>query len=164
VISILEATGRVLEKVLTHVLAGLLFAMILLDVALVALRYLFGVGFPWSGEVGILLLMSLCWLGLPLLWLKQGHILLDLFSGLASSRLSVIAAVALQLVFLVSIVALTVFAWQTMEQFSFIDMASLPVAQSVKFMPMIAGAILSVLAALCRLAEIASCPPQETAA
>ena len=146
--------GRLLDRLLSHLLGATLVTLITLDSTLVVLRYQFGVGVAWGGDVGILLLMALAWLGLPLLWLRAGHLAMDVVSGAVSPVLKRAAAISLQLAFGAASIALAIVGLETLEAFSFIDMPSLPVSQSIKIAPIVTGAVLGVAAAAVRLHEI----------
>jgi TRAP-type C4-dicarboxylate transport system permease small subunit len=146
--------SRRLDRVLSHLLGATLGTLIVLDSTLVVLRYVFGIGVAWGGDVGILLLMALAWLGLPLLWLRRGHIAMDVVSGRVSPVLMRAAAIALELSFGVASIALAIVGFETMEAFSFIDMPSLPMSQSIKIAPIVTGAVLGIAAAALRLCEI----------
>jgi TRAP-type C4-dicarboxylate transport system permease small subunit len=100
--------------------------------------------------------MALAWLGLPLLWLRRGHIAMDVVSSAVSPALKQAAAIALQLVFGAASIALAIVGVETMEAFSYIDMPSLPMSQSIKIAPIVTGAVLGVAAAALRLYEIAT--------
>jgi TRAP-type C4-dicarboxylate transport system permease small subunit len=150
----LAGVGRLLDRILSHLLGATLATLIVLDSTLVVLRYQFGIGVAWGGDVGILLLMALAWLGLPLLWLRGGHIAMDVVSGMVSSAFQRTAAIALQLAFGAASIALAIVGLETLEAFSFIDMPSLPMSQSIKIAPIATGAVLGVAAAALRLHEI----------
>jgi TRAP-type C4-dicarboxylate transport system permease small subunit len=148
--------GRLLDFVLTQLLGATLATLIVLDSTLVVLRYQFGIGVAWGGDVGILMLMALAWLGLPLLWLRRGHIAMDVVSGAVPPRLKRLAAIALQFLFGAASIALAIVGLETLEAFSVIDMPSLPLSQSIKIAPIVTGAVLGVVAAAVRLYEIAT--------
>src|SRR5260370_34359887 len=134
--------SRLLDRVLSHLLGATLATLIVLDSTLVVLRYVFGIGVAWGGDVGILLLMALAWLGLPLLWLRRGHIAMDVVSGRVSPTLKWAAAIALELSFGVASIALAIVGFETMEAFSFIDMPLLPMCQSIKIITFVNAAAL----------------------
>ena len=148
--------SRLLDHVLSHLMGATLATLIMLDSTLVVLRYQLGIGVAWGGDVGILLLMALAWLGLPLLWLRRGHIAMDVVSGAVTPALKQAAAIALQLLFGAASVALAIVGVEAMEAFSYIDMPSLPMSQSIKIAPIVTGAVLGVAAAALRLYEIAT--------
>jgi TRAP-type C4-dicarboxylate transport system permease small subunit len=148
--------ARLLDRLLSHLLGATLATLVVLDSTLVVLRYQFGIGVAWGGDVGILLLMALAWLGLPLLWLRCGHIAMDVVSGAVSPRLKRVAAVVLQVLFGAASIALAIVGFDAMEAFSFIDMPSLPMSQAIKIAPIVSGAVLGAAAAALRLCEIAA--------
>jgi TRAP-type C4-dicarboxylate transport system permease small subunit len=141
------------ERALTFIIAFCLLALVAIDATLVVLRYAFNSGVVWSGEVGVLLMMTLAWTGLPLLWLKGGHIAIDLFGHSISPDVRRGLGLVLDVTFGVLAVILIVFALRAANAYSFIDMAVLPVSAAVKFWPIVAGATLSVAAVVFRLAD-----------
>ena len=153
--TITARAGIILEAVLGHILAATLIGLVLMDATFVILRYAFGVGVSWGSDVGLLMLMVLAWLGLPLLWLKGGHIAIDVVSARSPAGLKRFAAMSLQLAFGVFAVAQAWVAVQSMEAFAFIDMPSLPISAAIKIAPILAGAGLSVIAVGLRLADMA---------
>ena len=75
-------------------------------------------------------------------------------SPAVSPALTRAAAIALHLSFGAASIALAIVGLDTLEAFSFIDMPSLPVSQSIKIAPIVTGAVLGVVAAALRLHEI----------
>ena len=131
------------------VLASLV-ALIALEAAQVALRYGLSTGVPWGHDVGGLLLFSLAWLGLPLLWLQRGHLALAVPLPPRAARawdraLDVLAILAGG--------ALLYHLWQAAAAFRFIEMAALGVDASIRTWPLMAGTALWILAAALNLAE-----------
>lgn len=151
--TLVRLARRWFEIALTALVAFCLVALVAMDATLVVLRYVFNTGVAWSGEVGVLLLMTLAWIGLPLIWLKGGHIAIDLFGRAAPPRTRRLAGIALDVGFGVLAVILTIVATRAADAFSFIDMAVLPLSGDVKFWPIIAGGALAVVAVLFRLVD-----------
>jgi TRAP-type C4-dicarboxylate transport system permease small subunit len=141
------------EQALTFIIALCLLALVAMDSTLVVLRYGFNSGVAWSGEVGVLLMMTLAWTGLPLLWLKGGHIAIDLFGKAIPRATRRALSLMLDIAFGALAIILAVFAFRAAEAYSFIDMAVLPLSGDVKFWPVVAGAVLSVIAVLLRCAD-----------
>ena len=131
------------------VLASLV-ALVALEAAQVALRYGLSTGVPWGHDVGGLLLFSLAWLGLPLLWLQRGHLALTVPLPPRAARawdraLDVLAILAGG--------SLLYHLWQAAAAFRFIEMAALGVDASIRTWPLMAGTALWILAAALNLAE-----------
>ncbi|PRY95721.1 TRAP-type C4-dicarboxylate transport system permease small subunit [Hasllibacter halocynthiae] len=149
-----EAARRALEVALRAGVLAALVALIALEAAQVLLRYGFGAGLAWGRDVGGLLLFSLAWLGLPLLWLKRAHLSLSLWrlpAGVERLWDRAIDATALA-----AGAALLVFLLQAAAAFRFIDMAALGTDASIRTWPLIAGTCLWNLAALLNLVR----PPE----
>lgn len=140
--------------VLRMVLACLLTALILLEVVQVSLRYVFSDGLIWGRDVSTLLLFSIAWFGAPLCWLKASHIAVDLLPRLQAGRR--VLRFAIDLIALAFSLALLVFLGEAYRVFSFLELPSLGVAASVKFVPIIAGTALLTIAALLNMV----CGPQ----
>ncbi len=136
-------------RALQLVLATLLTALILLEVVQVLLRYFFAGGLVWGRDVSTLALFSIAWLGAPLAWLKAQHIAVDLWPGLKLGRRTLQSAI--NLVALIFCGVLLTFALQAYEAFSFIELPSLGVAASVKFLPILVGTVLLAVAAFLNL-------------
>jgi TRAP-type C4-dicarboxylate transport system permease small subunit len=140
---------RALSLSLRGALLASLVALIALEAAQVVLRYGFAGGLPWGRDVGGLLLFSLAWLGLPLLWLERSHLTLALW------RLSPGATRAwdrgLDALALAAGLALLWYLLEAAAAFRFIDMAALGTDASIRTWPLIAGTALWVLAALTNL-------------
>ncbi|QBF32585.1 TRAP transporter small permease [Thalassococcus sp. S3] len=150
--------GDKLARLRSFVSRGLLVAvtlalamLILLEVYQITLRYVLAQSLPWGRDVAGLLLFTLAWLGLPLLWLERSHLNVLLF------RMSAARARAwdrgLDAVACVAAIALSGYIWQAMESFRFIDMPTLGVSAEIRFYPLFAGSILFALAAALNLTE-----------
>jgi len=130
----------------------LLLALIGLEGAQVTLRYLFAEGVVWGRDVSTLLLLSLAWVGAPLLWLSHAHIAVDLLRR----RLRPPGDIAFdRLVNALMAVAAAVFVLMTIEairSFSVIELPALGVSAAVKFYPVLVGSCLMLLAAVVNLA------------
>ena len=131
------------------VLASLV-ALIALEAAQVALRYGLSTGVPWGHDVGGLLLFSLAWLGLPLLWLQRGHLAL---AAPLPPRAARAWDRALDVLAILAGGALLYHLWQAAAAFRFIEMAALGVDASIRTWPLMAGTALWILAAALNLAE-----------
>jgi TRAP-type C4-dicarboxylate transport system permease small subunit len=141
-----------IERVAEFGMGFALTALVVLEASLVVLRYGFATGVAWAGEVSVLLLMSIAWLGLPLLWLRGGHIAVDMLGarGVGWHRRLPI------LLDLVMVPICAVLIWATaraIEAFGFMDMAVLPVSQAIKLWPVMIGALGLALVLVVRIAE-----------
>ncbi len=140
---------RVLIRTLQLLMGGLLAALIGLEVVQVMLRYLLAGGIIWGRDVATLLLFTIAWLGAPLIWMQRGHLAVDLFPGaLAGAGAARGVGIALNLILLGGAGALIPVTLGAMQAFAFIDLPTLGTAASVKFIPMLAGTVLLMLAAL----------------
>lgn len=139
------AVKAVALKLSTATLAACLLALVTLDFLQVVLRYLFGAGWPWAGDLSIVLILMLAWVGAGHLWLLGGHIAVDLTAGYPAlfRRLQILfglAAVGGGLVLL----PMTV---ETMSAYGAIDLPALPLPASVKYFPIAVGTAYLVAAA-----------------
>ncbi len=122
-----------------------LIALVGIDFAQVVLRYGFGIGWPWAGDVSIILLLTLAWIGAGHLWLTRGHIAVDLIAP--ASRLGRVLWLGFDILVLVGGIVLLPMTLKTMQAYGFIDLPALPFSASVKYMPVAAGIAFVVLAA-----------------
>ena len=120
-------------------------ALVALDFWQVIQRYLLGVSWPWAGDVSIVLLLSLAWIGAGHLWLVRGHIAVDLLA--ANPRISRALAVVFDLAVLIGGAILLPLIFETMAAYSFIDLPTLPVSGSIKYAPVAVGTGFLCLAA-----------------
>lgn len=121
-------------------LALTLVGLIALETSQVVMRYVFLTGMAWGRDVITLMMFVIAWLGAPLLWLKAGHITLNLVQDGRFYRL--FGHTTQNLIMVVAAPALAIIGLQAMESFSFIDLPSLGTSAAVKFYPIVAGAIL----------------------
>jgi TRAP-type C4-dicarboxylate transport system permease small subunit len=147
----LDGLADILRRVSAVFMALCLVALVGIDFAQVVLRYGLGTGWPWAGDLSIVLLLSLAWIGAGHLWLVRGHIAVDLILG--DSRLGRTLALAFDLLVLVGGAVLLPMTVRTMQAYSFIDLPALPLPGSVKYMPVAAGIAFLVLAAALVLAQ-----------
>ncbi|GKX34115.1 MAG: hypothetical protein MnENMB40S_17330 [Rhizobiaceae bacterium MnEN-MB40S] len=137
-----------LTKALSIVLAALLLAMTLLEIVQVIMRYFAGSGFVWTGDVTVILMQSLAWIGAPALWLMRGHIAVELVSG--SGKPSLLAPV-IDTGIVIGGLALLYYGQDALAAFANIDIPSLGMTGDIKYYPMMAGAFLIVVAGLLNL-------------
>jgi len=149
-----DGIRRTLTAGLEIVLGIILIALISLEVAQVFLRYFLAEGLIWGRDVATLLLFCLAWIGAPLGWLNGNYIAVDLFAGNRSGRRR--AGILLNVVMAAFAIVLAVITLQAIEAFSLIELPSLGVSAAVKFVPIITGAALLVLASLLNLAAHAA--------
>ncbi len=145
----LARARRRFESVLQMMLACLLAGLIALEVMQVLLRYFLSGGLVWGRDVSTLMLFSIAWLGLPLGWLKGAHIAVDLLPRLQVGRWAL--RVLINLVALAFAFVLFVFTLRAYDAFTFIELPSLGVAASIKFVPIIVGTVLLFVAAALNL-------------
>lgn len=77
----------VFAKVCFYIIAILLGAITLLNVMQVVARYAFpSFVIYWSEDVTIMIVFWIMCLGTPALWLKHGHLTMDIFSSICKNR------------------------------------------------------------------------------
>ncbi|MBW8637858.1 TRAP transporter small permease subunit [Hoeflea sp. WL0058] len=140
-----------LTKTLSVMLAALLVAMTMLEIVQVIMRYFAGSGFVWTGDVTVILMQSLAWIGAPALWLMRGHIAVELISGSGKGRASALALVV-DAGIVAGGAALLYYGQDALAAFANIDIPSLGTTGDIKYYPMMAGALLLVIAGLLNLA------------
>ena len=140
--------GAALTAVSGALMALLLLALVTLDALQVALRYALGTGWPWAGDLAVILLLSLAWIGAGHLWLLGGHVAVDL---LDRPRLARALHAAFGLAVVVGGAVLLPLAVETMAVYGTIDLPALPVPASVKYAPVAVGTAYVVAAAMVRL-------------
>ena len=123
------------------IMGARLVALVSLDFLQVVLRYLLGDGFTWGGDVAVILLLTLAWLGAGHAWLARSHIAVELFALPPALRAALdVVAIAGALILAPQLVA-------TIDAFGFIDLPSLPVSASVKYWPVALGVAFVAIAA-----------------
>ena len=147
----LDVADRALRRGSAVAMGLCLATLVGLDAAQVALRYGLGRGWPWAGDVSVILLLTLAWLGAGHLWLARGHIAVDLVDGTGPAGRAL--AVAFDLVALIGGLVLLPMTVATMQAYSFIDLPVLPLPGSVKYAPVALGLAFVTLAAAIALAR-----------
>ena len=136
-------------------MGALLVTLVALDVAQVALRYVLGAGWPWAGDLAIVGLLTLAWLGAGHLWLRGAHIAVRLLPERAARAMDAAwAIVALALIGLA-----VPMAWGAVVLYAAIDLAALPLPMAAKFVPVLGGLVWLGAAVVLRAAS----PAAETA-
>ncbi|MCR9137746.1 MAG: TRAP transporter small permease subunit [Alphaproteobacteria bacterium] len=143
-----------LIKGLERVLGAVLAALISLEVVQVFLRYFLAEGLIWGRDVATLLLFCLAWFGASLGWLNGNHIAVDLFGSGRSGRQR--RGLVLNLLMMAFAIALSVMTIRAIEAFSLIELPSLGVPAAIKFVPIIIGTMLLILASILNLAADAA--------
>lgn len=141
--------GGALSAASGALMALLLLLLVALDVAQVAMRYLLGTGWPWAGDLAVILLLSLAWTGAGHLWLRDGHIGVSLVAG--HPRLAAALRAAFGLAVVVGGLALLPLALDAMAAYGVIDLPALPAPASIKYLPVAVGVAYAALAAALRL-------------
>ncbi len=126
-------------------MGAILAGLVALDVAQVVMRYGFGTGWPWAGDVAVIALLTLAWIGAGHLWLTRGHIAVDLIAP--DSRAGRALRLAFDVVALAGGLILLPMTARTMEAYGFIDLPVLPLPGSVKYLPVALGLGFVALAA-----------------
>ena len=129
-------------------MGAILVALVALAAAQVALRYALGAGWPWAGDLTIILLLTLAWLGAGHLWLRAAHVGVSLLPARAAAR----ADAAFALLALLAIGVALPMVWGAVRLGAAIDLPALPLPMSAKFVPVLGGLILLAAAILLRAA------------
>lgn len=146
---------RRLEQLLIAALAALLplllAALVAITLAQVGLRYLAGASLVWAEEAGIVLLILLAWVGLPLLWLRDQHIGIDLLPEYLGPRGRTGLFAVIDAATAIAAAALVWTAEGTVAVYWNLDLTALDLPAAVKYLPVQYGAGLLGVAALLRL-------------
>lgn len=134
----------ILVRVSAVLMGLLLITLVAIDFGQVVLRYGFGMGWPWAGDLSIILLLTLAWIGAGHLWLTRGHIAVDLIAEV--SRAGRALRVVFDLMVLLGGLILVPMTFRTMQAYGVIDLPALPLPASVKYMPVAVGMCFVVLA------------------
>lgn len=154
-----DRLGRGLAAASGALMALILLALVTLDALQVALRYLLGTGWPWAGDLAVILLLSLAWIGAGHLWLQGAHIAVDLLPDRPRLRAALDAGSSAAVV--AGGLALVPLTLETITVYGAIDLPALPLPASAKYAPVAVGATYAVAAAAIRL--MASRAPHERA-
>jgi TRAP-type transport system small permease protein len=136
---------------LSILLGMLVVALMLLDASQVILRYFFSRGVTWGGEVAIMMMLTLAWLGAALLWLMRAHIAVDVILGVIGTRMRRWLYAGLDLVVILAGAKLFFMALAASSVYGAIDLPALGTSAAVKFYPLIVGTGLIVLAGIINL-------------
>jgi len=137
--------------VLGALLPLLLAALVGVTLAQVGLRYLAGASLIWAEEAAIVLLILLAWVGVPLLWLRDQHIGIDLLPELLGPRGRRALLAGIDLLMAVGATALAITAEGTVAVYWSLDLTALDLPAAVKYLPVQWGAALLAVAAMLRL-------------
>ena len=148
----LERVRRACLRVSAGALGALLAALVALDFAQVLMRYALGRGWPWAGDVSIILLLSLAWLGAAHLWLDRGHIAVALVP--VGTGLHRVLSTLWSFAALAGAVALAPHLIDTISAYAMIDLPALALPASAKYLPVAAGLALLVAAAALDLVRL----------
>lgn len=148
----LEAIHGALVRASLWMMGLCLLALVSLDFWQVIQRYVLGVSWPWAGDVSIVLLLTLAWIGAGHLWLTRAHIAVDFLA--ARPHVSRALTILFDLIVLAGGAILMPLIYDTMVAYSVIDLPTLPVTGSIKYAPVAAGtAFLCVAAAIMLLSR-----------
>jgi len=141
-------------RIAVETLVGLsVIALTLLACVNVVLRYLFSTSLIWMEDASVLVLIWMVWIGAVLLWFQRGHLAIDFLPLALRSggrtrlrQLSELGAV-------VGCLALAYASMQSYRGFAGIEIMSLEMDSTVKFHPVVIGALGIFVAALMGLAQ-----------
>ncbi|MFN4099209.1 MAG: TRAP transporter small permease [Pararhodobacter sp.] len=140
-----DRVARGLDLLLAQAVGLALVVLIGIEAAQVLGRYALGTGVSWARDVATLLLMTVGWLGAPLLWLRRAHIAVDLWPRWRARDWP------LDVLMLVCGPALVVISLRAMDGYRMIDLPALGTDATIKVWPMLAGAVLLTLVAALNL-------------
>ena len=136
-------------------LERLIGALVLFLVALafmqVVLRYGFSAAILWVEEISVMALIWLAWLGIPSLWLSRSHIAVDLLPTLLPPAAERRLRLAIELLGLLAGATLASISLETLEMYADMDLGSLEIDASLKYVPVTVGGVGLALAALLNL-------------
>jgi TRAP-type C4-dicarboxylate transport system permease small subunit len=151
---VIEGLRNTLATVSGWAMGLCLLALVGIDFAQVVLRYGLGAGWPWAGDVSVILLLTLAWIGAGHLWLTRGHIAVDLIP--ADGRAGRALSLAFDGLALAGGLVLLPMTWDTMAAYGMIDLPALGLPASVKYAPVALGLGFLTLAAALMLARRAA--------
>ena len=140
---------RRVDASLANAVAAGLVGLVLLTALQVVLRYFFAASLSWVEEVSVLLMSWTTWAGAAVLWLRRGHIAVDIVPrALSPAHLRRFEQV-LDIVALVGGLALARVSVDTSAMFGGVEVGGLGLDGSVKYYAVIAGGLgLAAAAAL----------------
>jgi TRAP-type C4-dicarboxylate transport system permease small subunit len=127
----------------------------------VLLRYGFGASLFWVEEISVMLMIWMAWLGASLLWLKSGHLGVDLLIQNRSPRTKAIMARTTDLMVATGSIALALASLRTLQAFQGMSLGTLDIDASIKYLPIPVGALCLAAAALVNFRG-AGAPAEET--
>lgn len=148
----LIAIREYLGTCLGYLVGILLIALISLDITQAVLRYTLDTTLLWGHEISSLLLQGVAWTAAGLLWLKRQHMIVDFFSG-RFKRFTDFLTLPSEIIMLIGVVWLvpeTIAMW---DAYSNLVMGTLPIAGSIRLVPMIFGMALLAIAAILNIAN-----------
>lgn len=105
----IEKVENSICTVMNFLMAVILGAMIIINVAQVVCRYLLpSVSLWWSEDISILGILWITALGAPVAWLKKSNLVMDVISGFAGKKFLEISDVAIDVVGMLSGIGLVV--------------------------------------------------------
>lgn len=149
----MEQVHKNLEKVhqkicfyLSILSCTILVALVSLDLTQACLRYLANSSSAWGVDLTLLLMQAFAWCSAVWLWLTQGHIVVDFFSGRFqfTRHLWIPANIAV----IIGVIWLLPDALTMMKTYHGMIMPALPASASIRVVPMFCGLVLLGLAAL----------------
>ncbi len=144
-----------LRALFAWLLERLIGALVLFMVALafmqVVLRYGFSAAILWVEEISVMALIWLAWLGITYLWLSRSHIAVDLLPTLLPPAGERRLRLAIELLGLLAGATLAFISLETLEMYADMDLGSLEIDASLKYIPVTAGGVGLALAAALNL-------------
>lgn len=76
----IKAVKKGLVTVMNGVMAAIVFVIVVINIVQVITRYFISVTFTWSEDITLLGLLWMACIGVPMIWMTDGHLRVDLFS------------------------------------------------------------------------------------
>jgi len=147
-----------LAWVLSRAIGGIVLGLVGLAFVQVVLRYVFSSAILWVEEVSVMALIWMVWLGIVYLWLTRAHIAVDLIGGALSAPAQRRLAFAIDVLALIGGVTLTWISLETLNIYSGMELGSLEMDASTKYIPVTVGGAGLALAALLDLWKAMTSP------
>jgi TRAP-type C4-dicarboxylate transport system permease small subunit len=121
-------------------------ALTIAAAAQVGLRYLLASPWPWMEQLSVILMIWMAWLGASYLWLGHAHVAIDSVIARLSPRWRSALHASFDLAAIGVGGGTFAASFATFRAFAGMDLGDLPLAMSVSFQPVAAGALLLALA------------------
>ena len=139
-------------RIAVEALVGLsMIVLAVLACVQVVLRYLFSLSLIWMEDASVVVLIWMVWIGAVLLWFQRGHLAIDFLAQASRPGTRTRLRQLSELGAVVGGLGLAFASIQSYRGFAGIEIMSLDMDSTVKFHPVVIGALGIVVAALLRL-------------